>query len=112
MKYKVVLQQIAAADLTGYYDYAAQHSPIDALRWLERFEVALQSLDERPDRCSLAREHGKVDAEIREFHVGKRPYVFRVIFTIDGEIVRILRIRRSQRKTLSADDLRESLAEE
>jgi hypothetical protein len=72
----------------------------------------LQSLNERPDRCGIARENGKVAAELREFLFGKRPYVYRVVFTIDGEKVRVLRIRRSQRKLLSAEDLRQALADE
>ena len=38
---------------------------------------------------------------------GKRPNVFRVIYTIEADTVWILRIRRAQRRTLSAEDLGE-----
>jgi hypothetical protein len=38
---------------------------------------------------------------LRELHFGKRPNVFRVVFTIDGNTVRILRIRRAQRRWLT-----------
>ena len=112
MTFHVVLQQTAVTDLQSYYDYAADRSPIDAGRWLDRFQGALQSLCERPDRCSKARENGKVDAELWEFHWGKRPNVFRVIFTIDGDNIRVLRILRAQRRPLLAEDLNESLAED
>ncbi len=112
MTYEVVLQRLAVADLQGYYDYAAQHSLVDASRWLDRFQIALQSLNERPDRCRIAQENGKVAAELRDFLFGKRPYVFRVVFTIDGDVVRVSRIRRSQRRSLSAEDLRQALADE
>ena len=46
MTYEVVLQRLAVADLQGCYDYAAQHSRMDASRWLDRFQIALQSLNE------------------------------------------------------------------
>ncbi len=65
MTCNVVLQRLAIADLQGYYDYAAQSSPVDASRWLDRFQFALQSLSTRPDRCSVARENGKVEVELR-----------------------------------------------
>jgi len=57
----------------------------------------------------LARENRKVDIELREYLFGKRPFVFRVIFTIDGETVRILRIRRAQRRFLTRDEIDEAL---
>jgi len=68
MTYNVVLQQLAIADLQGYYEYAAQFSQVDAARWLDRFQNAFQSLGDRPDRCRMARENGKVDVELREFY--------------------------------------------
>jgi plasmid stabilization system protein ParE len=112
MSYRVVLQRLAVSDLQDYYDYAARHSRLDADRWLDRFHLALKTLENRPERCSLAREHGKVNAELREFLFGKRPYVFRVLFITDGDEVRILRIRRAQRRPFSPDDLREALSDE
>jgi len=39
----------------------------------------------------------------------KRPYVFRAIFTIDNDVVRILRIRRAQRRPLSQADVESAL---
>lgn len=112
MTYRVVLQRLAVADLQDYYDYAARHSPVDADRWLDRFHCALKTLEERPERCSLAREHSKVGVELREFLFGKRPYVFRVLFLTQDDQVRILRIRRAQRRSLSAGDLRQALSDE
>ena len=109
MTYRVKLQRLAASDLQAYFEYVARFSQPDALRWLDRFHAALHTLNERPDRCSWARENGTVDVELRELLFGKRPNVFRVIFTIDAEIVRVLRIRRGQRSPLSPDELRDSL---
>ena len=109
MTYRVKLQRLAASDLQAYFEYVAQFSRPDAIRWLDRFHAAMQTLDQRPDRCSWARENGLIDVELRELLFGKRPSVFRVIFTIDAETVRILRIQRGQRSPLSRDELRDSL---
>ncbi len=101
MTYRVVLQRLAARDLQEAYEWAARRAPRTARRWLERFENALQSLECKPQRCPLARENKKVTVELREFLFGKPPSVFRVVFTIDQNIVRILRIRRAQRRSLT-----------
>jgi hypothetical protein len=53
-----------------------------------------------------------VDVELREYLFGKKPYVFRVIFTIDGEVVRILRIRRAQRRYLTRSQIEEAFRAE
>ncbi len=66
-----------------------------------------QLLGQRPDknseRCPLAREHRKVHVELREILFGRRPNVYRVIFLIDRDTVRVLRIRRARRRPLTAD---------
>ena len=65
MKYHVVLQRLASEDLEQATAWAARRAPETAIRWLERFHVALQTLALHPERCPLARENGKVDVELR-----------------------------------------------
>ncbi len=107
MRYHVVLQRLAAEDLDEASAWAVQHAPETAARWLQRFHAALQTLSLHPQRCPLARENGKVDIELRELHFGKRANVFRVIFTIDADTVRVLRIRRAQRRWLTRSQIEE-----
>jgi plasmid stabilization system protein ParE len=111
MKYRVLLQRLAVEDLDQATAWAAQHVPAAAARWLERFHTGLQTLDTNPRRCPLAKENPKVDIELRELHFGKRPNVFRVIFTIDADTVRILRIRRAQRRWLARRQIEEASEE-
>ena len=59
----------------------------------------------------MASENGKFDVELREFLFGKRPYVFRVIFTLDGLAVRVMRIWQSNRRMLSSDELRDAISD-
>lgn len=108
MIYQVRLQPAAVDDLNVAYQYAAQNAPAPAARWLERFQVALQTLEHSPERCPLAPENARSSRILRQYLFGKRPYVFRAIYTIEGETVWVLRIRRAQRRPLRAEDLGES----
>jgi len=107
--YRVIVQRLARADLREAYGWAAKRAPQTAARWLDRFEKALQTLERQPQSRPLARESKRADVEVREFLFGKRPYVFRSLFTIEGDAVRILRIRRAQRRSLSTADLKKAI---
>lgn len=109
MPFRVVLQRAAIRDLAEAHAWAAERAPHAADRWLTKFETALGSLANHPERRPYAREHGKLDLELREFLFGKSPYVFRAIFTLDDQTVRVLRIRRAQRRSLSQSELERSL---
>jgi len=109
MKYCVVVQPPALEDLEEAYLWAAQRAPQTAARWYNRFRLALQTLDSNPDRCALAPEDAEVEPEIRQFLFGKKPNVFRALFTIDENTVRILHIRRASRRIMTAEELRDSL---
>ena len=107
MIYQVRLQPAAVEDLDAAYQYAAQNAQEPAVRWLGRFMAALQTLEHNPERCPLAPEDRKSSRILRQYLFGKRPYVFRAIYTIDGETVWVLRIRRAQRRPLSPEDFGE-----
>jgi plasmid stabilization system protein ParE len=109
MTYRVVLQRLAKDDLRVAHLWAARRAPVSAARWLERFQESLQTLERSPQRCPLARESRRAGIEVREHHFGKRPYVFRSLFTLDEDAVRILRIRRAQRRPLTRAELRQAL---
>ncbi len=103
--FEVRLQAAAVEDLAAAYRYAAQHAPDAAARWLGRFQAALMTLEHDPGRCPLAPESRKSHRELREFLFGKRPFVFRADYTIDGDCVSVLRICRAQRRLLTQDEL-------
>jgi len=66
-------------------------------------------LDTNPQRCPRAREQRKVDIDLREILFGKAPNVYRAIFMIDSDTVRVLRIRRAQRRPPDAEANRRRL---
>lgn len=74
-----------------------------------RMRYALAGRCENPERFPLAPESRKLDIVVREILFGRRSGVFRALFTIDGPLVRILRIRRGQHRLLSSSEIHESL---
>jgi plasmid stabilization system protein ParE len=109
MSYRVVLQRQALQDLDESYSRAAENAPDAARKWLDRFHAALTTLEELPERCGFAPENALVDVAVRQLLFGRKSRVFRVLYAIDGDTVRILTIRRAQRRFLTAEQLREVL---
>lgn len=104
MKFQVVVSQKAESDLRHYYSVAAEHAPDTAVRWLNRFEATLGTLESNPTRCPLAPENNLLEETIHQFFFGKRAGRFRVLFTIQDHRVLVLHIRRgSMGKATSAD---------
>ncbi len=71
MTYRVIIESRAYGDLDKAYERAARHALQTAYRWLNRFEEALTTLSNSPERCPLAPENGLVTPEIRQFIFGK-----------------------------------------
>ncbi len=108
--FHVVLQKRASQDLEDAYLYAAQRAPLTATSWVNRFHDALKTLQQDPKRCALAPENRKTKrAELREYLYGRRPNVFRAIYYIDGNTVRILRIWRAARHSLKRRELNDAM---
>jgi hypothetical protein len=72
---------------------------------LRRFERELEKLSTLPERFPLAPENGLVDAEIQQMIFGRRQGAYRVLFTIQGDEVRVLHIRRAAQDWAKAEDL-------
>jgi len=72
------------------------------------YSRALDSLEVNPQRCGLAPKNGKVSHEIRHLLFGRRPNVYRAVFTIVGDTVRVLRIVRGSRRWLTRRQIQEA----
>ncbi len=76
-----------------------------ASRWLDRFEEALQTLSHNPRRCRLAPENDLVPVEVRQLLFGRGRNVYRALFTISGDDVQVLHVRRAVRDTATPEEL-------
>jgi plasmid stabilization system protein ParE len=105
MSFRVVVEPRAEGDLQQGYLYAARRAPAGAARWLNRFQEALRSLSTLPERCPIAPESESVGIEVRQLLFGRKPNVWRALFTIHDDEVRDLHIRRGSMQDASTSDL-------
>lgn len=69
-------------------------------RWFRKLKEAVTSLSELPERCSLAPENAEFPFEVRQLLYGRKPHQYRVLFTIEADMVVILHIRHGRRRHL------------
>lgn len=112
MKFKVVLQRHARRDIWGVHGWIAERAPLAADKWLDNLQAKIKTLEDAPDRCPLVAERHRLHFDVRELLHGHKPYIFRIIFVIDGRVVRILRIRRGQRRNLTEQQLKDALSDD
>jgi plasmid stabilization system protein ParE len=70
------------------------------LRWLDGLKETIGSLSELPHRCSLAPENVVFPFEVRQILHGRKPHQYRMLFTIDADMVIVLHIRHGRRLPL------------
>ena len=100
MSYQVVIDEEAEQELKEAAHWIARHAPETAALWYFDIVNAIQSLQDSPARCPLAPESRTFGDEIRQLIFGN----YRVLFLIDDEIVRVLRVRHGRQDTLTPDE--------
>ena len=105
MTHALVVSPRALDDLRRNAGWMARNVSVRAAdRWLAGANAAVQSLATRPDRCPEADEAGDLGFDLRVLFHGRRPHVFRILFTIDGGTVNVLHVRHAAQDRLTADD--------
>ena len=102
--YEVFMTVTADAEMAAAYRTARRHAPMAARLWLQRLLAAVDTLDTMPQRCSIAAESTALGYEVRELLFGKRRGKFRILFTINGNIVTVRHIIRASRGPIPADE--------
>lgn len=77
-----------------------EHAGETGLQWFEGLTQAASSLKVFPKRCPLAPENAGVSFEMRQLLYGKPRHRYRILFTVSGDTVLILRIRRPGQQLL------------
>src|SRR6185295_6375356 len=80
-----------------------QHAGEDGIQWFLGLEAAVASLDEFPQRCSLAPENQVFPFEVRQLLYGRKPHLYRILFTIENNIVHVLHIRHGRQKPIEPE---------
>lgn len=76
----------------------AEHAGNTGLLWFERLEQAVLSLADMPRRCPVVPEQDLFPFEVRHLLYGKRPNVYRIVFTIQAQTVFVLHIWHGARQ--------------
>jgi plasmid stabilization system protein ParE len=86
--------------------WARHHSSEQAATWLDAIQSQLESLIEYPESHALSAESDDFPYEIRDklLGLGSRPS-FRAVFTIQGDTVYVLTVRRAAQDTLRPDQI-------
>jgi plasmid stabilization system protein ParE len=71
-------------------------------RWFRALEEAIDSLATFPKRCPLAPESTRFAFEVRQLLYGRRPHVYRILFTIENDTVYVLHIRHGRRQRVGS----------
>lgn len=102
--FEVVFTVRAEAQLANSYQYYRRQAPVAAANWLNRILAAARTLDRNPERCPVAPESDRAGYELRELLFGKRGRKFRILFTIRGQLVSVMFVRRASRGPIPADE--------
>jgi len=109
VNYRVIIQPPALENIEHAYLRAAQHAPETALRWLEGFHEALDTLSLNPTRCSIAPESSAVEFEVRQFfYRTKSRHAYRALFTIQGSEVHVLHVRAPGQRLMRPGEIKMS----
>jgi plasmid stabilization system protein ParE len=102
MAFRVELTKSAEADLEALYLWVVERAPAQGAAWFNGLESAIQSLDQHPERCTVAPESIDPKRIVRALHYGRARHVYRVLFWIDNtdRIVNVLHVRRGARHTV------------
>jgi plasmid stabilization system protein ParE len=104
--YRVIVLAKADRDVRSIFAWLWSRSPKGAERWLAALESVKEKLTEDPVRLPLIPENVRSSHELRPMlFKTRRGRVYRAIFTIVGEEVRVLRVRRPAQRPIRGRDL-------
>lgn len=103
--FEVLLSDSAKRDLRNNVDWWSEHiSTSEAERWYVAILESIYSLERNPKRCLLARESKKLNVELHNLWFGlSSKQTHRVLFTVDGDQVNVLRILGTRQDTTNLD---------
>ncbi len=101
--YRVHIADKAFDEIKSQFHYIQEESPRAAVNWLRAIHSAIDTLEQMPRRCPHARENEHTDDELRQLLFRKN---WRVLFTIEEDIVHVVRVRHARQREI--DRLRES----
>lgn len=100
MEYRVEVTEIAAAEIDNAYEWIKERAPQAAESWYDGLMAALSSLEQNPRRCPRVFTTEFEGSEVRQLIYGRRRGRYRVLFTLHGETVEIVRVLHGARAAI------------
>jgi plasmid stabilization system protein ParE len=108
MKFAVSVLDRAWSDADRMFEWIAARSPQGAVQWDRVFEEALVLLQTDADQHGFAPENANLEIKIRQrLFKTRRGRPYRLLYTIVGEDVTVLRVRGPGQAPLTAEDFSE-----
>jgi plasmid stabilization system protein ParE len=102
--YRVVFTARARADAVRQFQFLADRSPAAAARWYTGLEKAVVKLGRMPERHPIAEDESEqLGITLRQMLYGRRPGVFRILFSIEGDTVTLHYVRHSAQGLIESD---------
>ncbi|MBY0527282.1 MAG: type II toxin-antitoxin system RelE/ParE family toxin [Gemmataceae bacterium] len=105
MPYDVRISARALRDVDEILAWLDRHSPQAAARWHASLLAKVETLESQPEQWPMSKEVAQLGIELRQALFGKRQAVYRLLFTIDGNLVTVHAVRRGARDWLKPRDL-------
>ena len=102
MTFRVEISAQAERDAESILEWLiAEHTGQAGIDWFLSLDDAFASLAEFPERCLVAPESARFPFEVRQLLFGRKPHIYRILFTIETNKVQVLHIRHGRRKPLA-----------
>jgi plasmid stabilization system protein ParE len=98
MAYLVEITPRADNDLDRIYHRVVRAAPYRGPIWFDRFERAIQSLSEFPERYQVVANLSTPPRAVRQLLFGRRHNVYRVFYAITGSTVWVIHVRHGARR--------------
>ncbi|MCB0825296.1 MAG: type II toxin-antitoxin system RelE/ParE family toxin [Armatimonadetes bacterium] len=104
MVYKVIITDLASADLEDHFHIISSDSESHAKNWLSEALEKIASLSEYPLRNMISPESSEVGAELRDL----LHYSHRIFYQVDdvAGTVTVVRVWHSARRNLAEKDIK------
>ena len=105
MPFQVVFRPRARADIAAAVSWLARSSPAAAARWRTGLFRVVEKLETNPSLYPAADEASDLGMDLHELLYGRHRTVYRIVFTITGQTVNVLRVRHAAQDRLKAGDV-------
>jgi toxin ParE1/3/4 len=104
LTYRVVFTARARADTVKQFHYLADRSPAAAAKWYTGLQKAVAKLGKMPQRHPIAvDESEQLGITLRQMLYGRRPGVFRILFSIEEDAVILHYVRHGAQGPVGSD---------